>query len=152
MFNKALLLAIIMVIVMLTLAAIEFLPGTLYFPVVEYATPGDIRFVLLRSGEPDEARCGRTTNQIAAAVRASCADCKIVKRCARGLDAEQRRILSREPLATPSLRSEDGMLTMTIFAADAQLALSVCRLTENQTASSPANKRLACYPAAAPRR
>jgi hypothetical protein len=151
MFNKGLLLAAAIVSVILVLAAIKFLPGAAFFPVIEYTTPANIRFVMLRQGEPDESRCEKNVRDIESAVRASCADCKTVKRCVRGLDAGQQKILSREPLATPSLRTQDGRLTMTVSAADPQLALSVCRLTEEQTAARAIDKRLICFPALAPR-
>lgn len=151
MSKKSLAIVIVIVTVMLIVAAIEFLPATLYFPMVEYTTPGNIRFVMLKHGEQDESRCEKNVRAIESAVRASCADCKPVTQCVRGLDAEQRKILSREPLATPSLRTQDGRLTMTVAAADPQLALTVCRLTEEQTASRTADKRLICYPASAPR-
>ncbi len=151
MAKKSLPIVIVVLTMILIVAAIEFLPATLYFPVVEYSTPGDIRFVLLKSGEPDKASCRKSISQVAGAVRASCADCSYVERCVQGLDDERRKILSREPLATPSLRTQDGRVTMTVTAADPQLALSVCRLTEEQTASRTADKRLVCYPALASR-
>jgi hypothetical protein len=151
MFNKGLLLAAVIVAMMLVLAAIKFLPEASYFPVLEFTTPGNVRFVMLKHGGPDESRCEKNVRDIESAVRALCADCKTVKRCVRGLDGEQQKILSREPLATPSLRTQDGRLTMTVSAADPQLALSVCRLTEEQTATRAIDKRLICFPALAPR-
>jgi hypothetical protein len=152
MFNKGRLLVIVIVIGILVLAAIEFLPGTSYFPMVEYTTPGDIRFVVLKKGAPlDESGCDKSTRDMESAVRASCADCKTVMRCVHELNAQQRKILSREPLATPSLRTQDGRLTMTVAAADPEVALSVCRLAAEQTATRTADKRLLCFPALASR-
>jgi len=151
MFNKGLMFVVVIVTAILVLAAIEFLPRTSYFPVVEYTTPGNIRFVTLKQGEPDQSGCEKSASDIESAVRASCADCKPVKRCVRGLDAEQRKILSRDPLATPSLRTQDGRLTTTVSAADPEVALSVCRLAAEQTASQTADRRLLCSPASAPR-
>lgn len=142
---------IVVLTVILVVAAVEFLPGTSYFPVVEYTAPGNIRFVMLKHGEPDESRCEKNVRDIENAVRGSCADCQPVKRCVRGLDAEQRKILSREPLATPSLRTQDGRLTMTVAAADPEVALSVCRLAAEQTATRTVDKRLLCFPALASR-
>lgn len=151
MSKKSLPIIVVLITVILIVAAIEFLPATLYFPVVEYSTPGNIRFVLLKNGTPDKASCRNSIGEIGAAVRASCADCTYVERCVQGLDDERRKILSREPLATPSLRTQDGRQTMTVTAADPQLALAVCRLTEQQTAARPADKRLICFPALASR-
>ncbi len=147
MSKKALMLVVVLVIGILVLAAIELLPGTSYFPVVEYTTPGNVRIVTLKQGEPDESRCEKIVRDMENAVRASCADCKPVKRCVHGPDAEQRKILSREPLATPSLRTLDGRLTMTVAAADPEVALGVCRLAEKQTAALTDDKRLRCSPA-----
>lgn len=151
MFNKGLLLVILIVTVLLVLAAVELLPGTSYFPVVEYTAPGNIRFVMMRHGEPDQSSCEKSARIIENAVRSSCAECQPARRCVRGLNAEQRKILSREPLATPSLRTQDGRLTMTVAAADPETALSVCRLAAEQTAPRTADKRLLCFPALASR-
>ena len=151
MFKKGPLLVAAIVAAILVLAAVEFLPATSYFPVVEYAAPGNIRFVMLKHGEPDESRCEKSARDIENAVRASCADCKTVRQCVRGLDAGQRKILSREPLATPSLRTQDGRLTMTVSADDPEVALRVCRLAEQQTAARTVDKRLICFPALASR-
>jgi hypothetical protein len=60
-------------------------------------------------------------------------------------------MLSREPLSTPSLRSRDGRLSMTVSAADPEIALNVCRLAAEQTASRAADKQLLCFAALAPR-
>lgn len=136
---------------LLTAAAIEFLPETLYFPVVEYSAPENIQIALLKNGELDQSTCEQGARQVANAVRASCPSCKVVERCIRGLDAERRKMLSQEPLSTPSVRMQGGKLTMIISAADPQLALAVCRQTEAQTASQPADKRMRCFPALVPR-
>lgn len=137
--------------VLLSAAAIEFLPETLFFPVVEYSTPENIRIALLNNGELDRSSCEQGARQVAAAVRANCPSCKVVERCIRGLDAERRKILARDPLATPSARMPGGKLTITISAEDPQLALAVCRQTEQQTASQPVDRRLRCFPALAVR-
>ena len=149
MLYKGLPILILGLTVMLTAAAIEFLPETLYFPVVVYATPEDVRFALLKNGELDESSCEQGISRVAHAIRASCPNCEVVERCVRGLDVERRKMLSREPLSTPSVRFPCGKLTMTISATDPQLALSVCRQTEAQTASKPPDQRLRCFPALA---
>jgi hypothetical protein len=135
----------------LTAAAIEFLPETLYFPVVEYSASEDTRITLHKNGELDKSSCEQVTSQLATAIRANCPACKFVERCYRGLDAERRKILSREPLSTPSARIPGGKLTMTFSISDPQLALNVCRQTEQQAASQPATQRLRCFPALVPR-
>ena len=151
MFYKGLPILILGLTMLLTAAAIEFFPGTLYFPVVEYSTPERIQIALLKNGELDRSSCEQGASQVANAIRASCPACKVVERCFRGLDAERRKILSREPLSTPSVRHQGGKLTMTLSTIDPQLALAVCRQTEQQTASQPVDQRLLCFPALAPR-
>jgi hypothetical protein len=131
----------------LTAAAIEFLPETLYFPVVEYSTPENIRNALFKNGELDQSSCEQGAAKVASAIRASCPACKVVESCLRGLDAERRKILSREPLSIPSVRMPGGKLTMTIAAEDAQMALGVCQQTESQSASLPVDQRVRCFPA-----
>ena len=135
----------------LTAAAIEFLPATLYFPVVEYSTPEDIRIALFKNGELDRSSCERGVAKVATAVRGSCPNCKVAERCIRGLDAERRMILSREPLSIPSVRMPGGKLTLTFSTRDPQLALGACEQTERQSASLPVDQRLRCYPALVPR-
>jgi hypothetical protein len=136
---------------LLTAAAIEFLPETLYFPVVEYSAPENIQIALLKNGELDRTSCEQGARKLADAIRASCPACKVVERCFRGLDAERRKILSQEALSTPSARQQGGKLTMTLASADPQLALAVCRQSEQQSASQPVDQRLRCFPALAPR-
>ncbi len=135
----------------LTAAAIEFLPETLYFPVVEYATAENIQIALFKNGEFDQSSCEQSTGKLALAIRASCPTCKVVERCFRGLDAERRKIVSREPLSTPSVRMPGGKLTMTVSTGDQQLALGVCRQIERQSASRRVDQRLRCFPALAAR-
>ena len=151
MWYKALPLLILGLTMALTTAAIEFLPATLYFPVIEYAAPENIRVALLKNGELEQSTCEQTASQVASAIRAHCPACRVDGRCFRGLDAERRKILSREPLATPSARIAGGKLTMTFASQDPQLALAVCRQTERQTAAQPVDQRLRCFTALAPR-
>jgi hypothetical protein len=135
----------------LTAAAIAFLPETLYFPVIEYAAPGQIRIAVFKNGELDRSGCERATSRVAAVIRANCPACRVDGRCLRGLDAQRRKILSREPLSTPSARIAGGKLTMTFSSHDPRLALAVCRQIERQTAAQPVDRRLHCFPASAPR-
>ena len=135
----------------LTAAAIEFLPETLYFPVVEYTTPENIQIALFKNGELDQSSCEQSAGKVVIAIRASCPTCKMVERCFRGLDAERRKVLSREPLSTPSVRMPGGELTMTLSTRDPQLALGVCQQIERQSASRRVDQRLRCFPALAPR-
>jgi len=147
MLSKTLPVLILAVTAILTAAAIEFLPATLYFPVVDYSMPGDIQIVMFKYGEPDIPRCERSLNRVVESVRASCPDCKYTQRCVRGLDSEHRKTLGFEPLTTVSLRTENGGLTLTVSAKNPHLALTICRLIAQQTAAQTANKKLLCFPA-----
>ena len=135
----------------LTAAAIEYLPETLHFPVVEYSTPENVRIALFKNGELDRASCELGVATVAAAIRKNCPGCNVAERCVRGLDAEHRKILSREPLSTPSVRMPGGRLTMTFSTGDPQLALEVCQQSERQSASLRADQQLRCFPALAAR-
>jgi hypothetical protein len=147
MFYPGLALLVLGLTAVLTAAAVQFLPETLYFPVVEYATPDNIRFTLLKNAELDPAACEQGAHSVAQAIGSSCPECKVLARCVRGLDAERRKILSHEPLATPSVRTPDGRVAMTISADDVQLALNVCRSSEQQGAAQPPAQRPHCFPA-----
>ena len=151
MLSKTLLVLVPAVVAALSAAAIEFLPATLYFPVVEYTVPGDVRVAMLRYGEPDMPRCERSMNQLVAGVRASCPACKFVERCVRGLDAGHRKILSREPLTTASLRTQNGNLTLTLSSANAEVALGMCRVAADQSAALPSDQKVLCFPPSTPR-
>jgi hypothetical protein len=148
---KGLPILILGLIALLTAAAIEFLPETLYFPVVEYSMPDNMQVALLKNGELDRSSCEQGARKVANAIRASCPACSVVERCFRGLDAERRRILAQEPLSTPSLRQQGGKLTMTLASDDPQVAQAVCRQTEAQNTSQPVDQRLYCFPALLPR-
>jgi hypothetical protein len=136
---------------LLTWGAIELMPETLFFPVVEYSVPGDIHFTMLKAGELDRTSCDQAARQLSASVKTHCPQCNYVERCFRGLSSDRRQILSRDALATPSVRTPGSGITMTISAADPELALNVCRLIEQQSASQPLDKRARCYPAFAGR-
>ena len=148
---KALPLLILGLAMALTAAAIEFLPETLYFPVVDYSAPGNIRIAVFKNGELDQSSCEQAASRVAGAIRENCPACRVAERCYRGLDARRRKVLSPEPLATPSARIAGGKLTMTFSSQDPRLALVVCRQIERQTAAQPADRRLRCFPALAPR-
>lgn len=151
MWYKALPILVLVLASLLTAAAIQFLPETLYFPVVEYSASGNGRIALLKNGELDRSSCEQAASRVANAIRANCPTCQVVERCFRGLDAERRKILSNEPLSTPSARIAGGKLTMTFSSGNPRLALDVCRQLERQTAAQPVDQRLRCFPALAPR-
>ena len=65
MLYKGLPILVLGLTLLLTAAAIEFLPETLYFPVVEYSTPENIRIALLKNGELDQSSCEQGARQVA---------------------------------------------------------------------------------------
>ena len=135
----------------LTTAAIEFLPETLFFPVVEYSSAENIRITMHKTGELDRGACEQSIALMAQAIHAQCPVCKVVERCLRGLSADHKQVLSREPLALPSVRLPGGVLTMTIATNDPGLSLGVCRQIEAQSALQPVDKRFTCQLAGIPR-
>jgi hypothetical protein len=131
----------------LTAAAIEFLPRTLYFPNVEFSTPEGYKIVFLRRAAADQRSCEQQVGRIASALRPGCVNCTLRERCLRGLDDEQRKALSREPLPLPSARNLAGVTAITFSAPDPKLALMACQMSERQSAAQPADQRLRCFPA-----
>jgi hypothetical protein len=144
---KALPIVIVGLTAALTWAAVEFLPASLHFPVVEYSTPENVQITMYKNGELDQSSCKDSVGKIANSIRANCPACKVIEHCFLGLDAEHRRVLARDPLTTPSARWPGGKLMMTISAADPQMAMAVCQQMEQQTASQTVDKRLKCFPA-----
>ena len=68
----------IAVMAFLTWAAIEFVPETLFFPVVEYTMPGGIHFATLKDGELDRLSCEATLKKMSGALHAQCPQCQSV--------------------------------------------------------------------------
>lgn len=151
MIRKSLPIVLLGLIGLFSMAAIKFLPDTLYFPVVEYATPDYVRLVMLTNGETDKSGCELSAARLTNAIRANCPNCTYAASCSRGLDDAQKKIFSGEPLAVPSLRTQTGNLMMTISAQDPQVALGVCKMAEQRSAALAIEKRLRCFPAMASR-
>jgi hypothetical protein len=135
----------------LTAAAIEFLPRTLYFPVVDFFAPSGVQTTFLQPGRTKEQDCEHMLGEATTSLRAVCSACKVVQRCVRGLPAAQRRALSHEPIPQPSARAANAPLTAVFAATDPNLAVSACRQAEQMSASHPAESRLRCFEAGVPR-
>lgn len=135
----------------LTVAAIEFLPRTLYFPVVVFFAPGGVHTTFLQPGQTEEVDCEHLLGEVTQSLRAVCSECKVVRRCARGLSAAQRRALSHAPIPRPSARAANAPLTVVFSATDPNVAMNACRRSEQMSASRPAELRLRCFTAGAPR-
>jgi hypothetical protein len=135
----------------LTAAAIEFLPRTLYFPVVVFFAPSGVETTFLQPGQTTEHDCEHMLGEATKSLRAVCGACKVVQRCVQGLSAAQRRALSHEPIPQPSARAANAPLTVVFAATDPGLALNACRQAEQMSASQPAESRLRCFTAGASR-
>lgn len=135
----------------LTAVAIEFLPHTVFFPVLELAAPGGLRITFLQPGRTERSECEKIVADMAAANGANCPDCKLDYRCTRDLSAEQRRVLSREPISLPSARVDSGALTITFASVDPNLALAACQQSAQQSLTQIANARMRCSAAGVPR-
>ncbi len=149
--RKIILLAVVAITAGLTAAAIEFLPQTVYFPVLELSAPGGLQVTFLQPGRIERGACEKIVTELERSFGANCPGCKLIHDCARSLSAEQRRALSREPIAQPSARMESGALTITFAAADVNFAMAACRQSEQQSAAQAAGAHLRCFPAGAPR-
>lgn len=135
----------------LTAAAIEFLPRTLYFPVVDFFAPSGVQTTFLEPGHTKVLDCEHRLDEVTKSLRAVCSACKVVQRCVQGLTSAQRRALSHEPFPAPSARATNAPLTVVFAATDPNLAMSACRQAETMSASQPAESRLRCFPAGTPR-
>lgn len=151
MLRKVIPLLVVVTTAGLTAAAIEFLPQTLFFPVVDFFAPGGMQTTFLQSGQTTARACERRLGETMTSLRAACSACKVVERCARGLSPEQRRVLSHESISQPSARAANASLTVVFRATDPDLAMSVCRQAEATSAPHPAEARLRCFAAGVPR-
>ncbi len=144
-------LALVILTVVLGWAAIEFVPSTLFFPVVHYSTPEAIRFSVLKTGELTTQRCEQALKDLSRGIRSACPACTLVERCHRGLDEERKAILSGEPLPMPSARNAARTITVTVSAPDSAVGHALCELMAKQSSSQPIAQRLRCYPASTDR-
>jgi hypothetical protein len=151
MLRKLMPLLVVAITAGLTAAAIEFLPRTLYFPVVVFIAPSGVQTTFLQPGQTKEHDCEHMLGEATKSLRAVCGACKVVQRCVQGLSAAQRRALSHEPIPQPSARAANASLTAVYAATDPNLATSACRQAEQMSASLPAESRLRCFTAGASR-
>jgi hypothetical protein len=151
MLRKIMPLLVVATTVGLTAAAIELLPRTLFFPVVDFFAPGGMQTTFLQPGRTKASECEHMLGETAKSSSALCRDCKVVRRCVQGLPAAQRRALTRNPIAQPSARAEDGTLTVVFSALDPNAATEACRRSEQMPASYGVESRLRCFAAGMPR-
>lgn len=127
-------------------AAIEYLPSTLYFPIVRVRNGAELEVTFLGTGFADIAACMNKSDELAKPLKENRAGLVLTTACIQGLDAELRKWLSRKPLDVPSIRMRNG--TLIIYQArDPQLSLAVCKQSEAASLTLSADKRLTCIPA-----
>ena len=151
MLRKIMPLLVVATTVGLTAAAIELLPRTLFFPVVDFFAPGGMQTTFLQPGRTKASECEHMLGETAKSLSALCRDCKVVRRCVQGLPAAQRRALTRNPIAQPSARAEDGTLTVVFSAPDPGVAMDACRGSEQRSAAYGVESGLRCFPPGAAR-
>ena len=128
-------------------------PGSeaLHFPVINYTTLEGVRFAVYLQGEKDSRQCSESAANVARSIGSTCPACAVTHFCTTGPDDAHRRILSRGSLDTPSLRTADGKVTMTVEARDRSAAENACRQIERQSSSQLPQSGLRCYPSGSPR-
>jgi hypothetical protein len=136
----------------LTAAGFMLLPQTLYLPAIELSMPGGIEMRFYARARTDEASCRAELSRMKSSIPSNCQQCKTAEHCYHGLEDERRRILADVPIDIASARREDGALTTTFSAPDANVALAICMKTEEASKSSQSGKRLKCFPAGATRK
>lgn len=132
------------------LAAIEYVPATLYFPEMQVAAGDALTIHFLGHGYTGEGDCLKHADQLAAPVKGNTAGASLRFTCRHGIDADSRRILATAPLPDPSSRMADGT-TIVYRSANPELALAACRQSEAAAAALPQENRIRCVPSGTPR-
>jgi hypothetical protein len=143
--------AVVAVTVGLTAAAIEFVPHTLFFPIVEVSLPGGLRVTALQPGLTEKRECESSIREVTSRLDAYCQGCEVVQRCPRGLPTALRGALSHEAMAQPSARAGDGGLTLVFLGRDPAVTMDACRQSQQLSASYAVESRLECFAAGVPR-
>jgi hypothetical protein len=151
MLRKLMPLLVVIVTTGLTVAAIELLPQTLFYPVVDLFAATGVQSTFVQPGQTTVEGCERILSETTRSVRAGCSTCKMVERCLHGLPPALRDALSHGSIPQPSARAANDPLTVVFSAADPSLAMSVCQQAEAKTASNPTAARLVCFASGTPR-
>src|SRR6266850_5821606 len=116
-------------------AATHFLHGRVYHPHVVADTQENVRLEFLQSGLLNSEACESAVASIADAVRASCPACRVaIRQCAGKLEPAYEKLLSEDPIETPSSRLPRGIVTY--ISDNKALALAACRETERLTGAN----------------
>ncbi|MFY9327270.1 MAG: hypothetical protein WAO76_04505 [Georgfuchsia sp.] len=141
----AIVFGVLALIAALSVAAIEYLPATLYFPIVRLHSGNELDVTFLGTGSANIEACAMKSDELARPLKASRAGI-ITVACARGLDDETRKLLSRTLLDMPTIRMSNGVVIV-FRSREPQLALDACLQSEAASRSFSVEKRLTCIPA-----
>ena len=129
--------------------ATNFLHGHAYYPHVIVEVQENVRLQFLQQALLNRETCQAAVAAIADAVRVSCPSCRVAARqCLDTLEPAHEKLLSGEPIDTPSSSLPRGVVTYA--SGDKALALAACRETERLAASEQGFHTI-CYPANVPR-
>lgn len=136
---------VLVLIVALSVAAIEYLPGTLYFPIVKFRHGNELDVTFLGTGFANIEACTMKSGELSKLLKESRAG-TITAVCIRGLDDESRKVLSRTPLDAPSIRMQNGVVVV-FRSREPRLSLETCVQSEAASHAFSVEKRLTCIPA-----
>lgn len=126
-------------------AALEPVMESTVYPVVKYSAPDGSRLGVYLSGVSGNNRCAESAANIVDSVRLKCPQCIVTQVCTDSPDAAHRLIMSRASLDMPSLRTENGKVTMTVEARSPADAEGICRQIEQQSSAELRDAGLRCY-------
>lgn len=110
--------------------------------------PENLSITFMFNGRDRAVDCDATIVNLASATLASCPACRIKQlQCLSELNSTQQRLLSSEPLDTPSARLPSGVVVYT--APDPATALATCQ--ESQRLAAKSTTSMTCFPANATR-
>jgi hypothetical protein len=141
--------AVLALIATLSGAAIEYLPATLYFPIVRLHSGGELEVTFFGTGFANIEACTIKSDELVKPLKESRAG-TITAACIRGLDDESRKLLSRSALDAPSIRMQNGVVIV-FRSREPQLSLEACKQSEVASHVFSVEKRFKCIPAGNPR-
>ena len=139
---QALISALIAALLILFSTLAAFRPPTSHHAYLIIEAPENLSITLLLNGPERAVDCEATIANLASAILVSCPTCRIKQpQCLMQLDATQQRLLSSEPLDTPSLRLPSGVAIYT--APKLATALDACQ--ESQRLSKKGVSPMTCF-------
>lgn len=117
---------------------------TQYHAYVIFKPADDIELTFLIHGDPTQGQCTITLNRMVDALVSKCSTCKILQeRCLDKLDSTQRKLLSEEPLKSPSARMPRGVVSYA--SPNLKISETICTESERQSVLSGQPGQLTCY-------